>query len=300
MFNSTYRFFNYEPQNDDMAKELEKRIQLFPKLDEKEIERRSKIILNRDDNIVDNRESILEAMVKILQATEPNASYIKFDFRYYQKAHFSSMIFSNISDYWLSYFLNFSKFSQGWFILFNINQSGIKIIQGSKVNDLDNISDITIQKEYGYSTYNLKTLGLKNTEYILNVSHIKNQDLNEKVVWTNFKFNHQGNPYSIIAENVSGLNLDLRAASTYQEIMAKISSSYLFTISIYSLKDSNLNGGKETSGYYKYVDNRGMTGYLDKFQDNIVANYSEPNGHYLEVLGNTQETLNLETASIPN
>ncbi|MFY9590272.1 hypothetical protein [Rickettsia endosymbiont of Halotydeus destructor] len=67
--------------------------------------------------------------------------------------------------------------------------------------------------------------------------------------------------------------------------MAKISSSYLFTINIYALKDSCIIGGKETSGYYKYVDNRTVSGYLDKFEDSTIAYYYDPEGRYLEVVG---------------
>ncbi|EER21629.1 protein phosphatase [Rickettsia endosymbiont of Ixodes scapularis] len=53
-------------------------------------------------------------------------------------------------------FLILSKFHQERFILFNKNEHGIKIIQGNKVQDLDNIEGIKIEQEYGYFSRDIR------------------------------------------------------------------------------------------------------------------------------------------------
>ncbi|GAA5252412.1 hypothetical protein [Candidatus Rickettsia kedanie] len=66
--------------------------------------------------------------------------------------------------------------------------------------------------------YNIKVDGLESAEYVLNFS---DSDKKNAVVGGNLKFNNQGVPFSIIAENVGNIGFDLRAASTFQEIFAK-------------------------------------------------------------------------------
>ncbi|EER21630.1 hypothetical protein REIS_0791 [Rickettsia endosymbiont of Ixodes scapularis] len=46
---------------------------------------------------------------------------------------------------------------------------------------------------------------------------------------------------------------------------------------IYDLKNSHIVGGKDTSGHYEYVNNTNTTGHLDKFQDNEIVFYENPN-----------------------
>lgn len=47
---------------------------------------------------------------------------------------------------------------------------------------------------------------------------------------------------------------------------------------------------KDTSGHYEYVNNTNTTGHLDKFQDNEIVFYENPNGncflgHQPDILG---------------
>ncbi|WP_419235331.1 hypothetical protein [Rickettsia endosymbiont of Nabis limbatus] len=152
-------------------------------------------------------------------------------------------------------FLTLSKFHQERFILFNKNEYGIKIIQGSKIHDLDNIQNIEVTKEYGYSVYNIKANGLEFSEYILNVSNIKNPNYDKTaIVGGNLKFTNQGTFFSIIAENVENIGFDLRAASTIQEMLARCFSYFRFSIKIYDMENSHIIGGKDTSGNYAYVN----------------------------------------------
>ncbi|QQV75257.1 hypothetical protein H6P87_00809 [Rickettsia tillamookensis] len=292
MLNWIYnKIFSYlSPNIESLQKELEKRIVLFPTLSKEEKENRAKIKLMRDADIEVDKSSILEAIVKSLQDIKANAPYILLDLQYYKQIHLGNMMFSNFSsDLLLRMFLTLSKFHQGRFILFNKNEHGIKIIQGNKVHDLDNMEGIKIEQEYGYSVYNIKVDGLESAEYVLNVSNIKALDSNAAVVGGNLKFNNQGVPFSIIAENIENIGFDLRAASTFQEIFAKIFSYFCFSMKIYDLKNSHITGGKDTSGHYEYVNNTNTTGHLDKFQDNEIVFYENPNGNCF--LGNQPEIL---------
>ncbi|MFV9835705.1 MAG: hypothetical protein AB8U28_06665, partial [Rickettsia aeschlimannii] len=110
---------------------------------------------------------------------------------------------------------------------------------------------------------------------------IKSLDSDKKiaVVGGNLKFNNQGVPFSIIAEKVENIGFDLRAASTFQEIFTKMFSYFCFSMKIYNLKNSHIVGGKDTSGHYEYVNNTNTTGHLDKFQDNEIVCYENPNGN---------------------
>ncbi|HJD56000.1 MAG TPA: hypothetical protein LFW21_05135, partial [Rickettsia endosymbiont of Pyrocoelia pectoralis] len=266
----------------DRSDEIEKMLRLFPELSETEKQNRLDVKLMRDTDIEDNKKSILAAIINQLQEIKPNDPYILFDLQNYKQVHLGNMIFSNFSSDWaLHMFLILSKFHQERFILFNKNEYGIKIFQGSKIDDLDNIKNIETEKEYGYSVYNIKVAGLESAEYILNVSNIKSLDFNKSVavVGGNLKFNYQGVPFSIIAENVENIGFDLRAASTFQEIFAKMFSYFRFSMKIYDVENSHIIGGKDTSGNYEYVNNTNTTGHLDKFQDNEVGFYKAPNGN---------------------
>ncbi|MGX6959713.1 MAG: hypothetical protein ACIPMY_00275 [Rickettsia endosymbiont of Pentastiridius leporinus] len=203
-----------------------------------------------------------------------------FDLQHYKQVHLGNMIFSNFSSDWgLWMFLILSKFHQERFILFNKNEYGIKIVQGNKIHDLDNIHTIETEQEYGYSVYNIKIAGLESAEYILNVSNIKSLDYDKSVavVGGNLKFNNHGVPFSIIAENVENIGFDLRASSTFQEICAKMFSYFRFSMKIYDVKNSHIIGGKDTSGNYEYVNNTNTAGHLDKARDNEVGFYEDPN-----------------------
>lgn len=155
--------FNNSPITKNMAKELEKILQLFPELSEVEKQERVDIRLMRDSDIEDDKKSILEAVIKPLQNIKSNDPYILFDFQHYKQVHLGNMIFSSFSSDWaLWIFLTLSKFHQERFILFNKNEYGIKIIQGSKIHDLDNVQNIEVTKEYGYSVYNIKAKNFLN------------------------------------------------------------------------------------------------------------------------------------------
>ncbi|GAA5252413.1 hypothetical protein [Candidatus Rickettsia kedanie] len=58
---------------------------------------------------------------------------------------------------------------------------------------------------------------------------------------------------------------------------------------IYDFKNSHIVGGKDTSGHYGYVNDTNTTGFLDKFQNNEVVFYENPNGNYC--LGNQPDIL---------
>lgn len=286
------------PNIESLREELEKKIEFFPPVSPEEKERRAEVRLMRDNDIEDDKESILEAIVKPLQDIKSNDPYILLDLQHYKQVHLGNMMFSNFSsDLVLWMFLTLSKFHQERFILFNKNEHGIKIIQGNKVHDLDHIEGIKIEQEYGYSVYNIKVNGLESAEYVLNVSDIKSldSDKNVAIVGGNLKFNNQGVPFSIIAENVENVGFDIRAASTFQEIFAKMFSYFRFSIKIYDVKNSHIAGGKDTSGYYEYVNNTNTTGCLDKFQDNEVVFYETNDNCFLgnqpEVLGKLMDVM---------
>lgn len=294
MFHYIYnKIFSYtSPNIDILREELEKILQLFPELSENKKRERAQVRLMRDDDIEDDKKSILEAIIKSLQDIKPNDSYILLDLQHYKQVHLGNMMFSNFSsDSALWMFLILSKFHQGRFILFNKNEHGIKIIQGNKIHDLDKINGIEIEQEYGYLVYNIKVNGLESAEYVLNVSDIKSLDSDQTaaVVGGNLKFNTQRVPFSIIAENVKNVGFDIRAASTFQEIFAKIFSYFRFSIKVYDVKNSHIVGGKDTSGHYEYVNNTNTTGCLHKFQDNEVTFYENPNGNCF--LGNQPDIL---------
>jgi hypothetical protein len=239
--------------------EIAKRVSLFPKLNITEIDRRKQIDINLASSSV--KETILNKLIEAIHLAAENPPFLTVDVRYYKSASLANVIYSNIPDMELPAFLKTSKFNQGLFVLVNVNKDGVDIIPG------DQVTDVT-------KTY-IPRKDLTDSEFVINLSYIMADSHDQKVVSGNWKFT-QGVYVSLIAEEISGIGLDLRAASTWQELIKEH-----YTMPVYDLKGSNLLGGKVTTGKFTYVGNEAISGQLDKFKDSEVICYQDPNGQPL-------------------
>lgn len=243
---------------------LQSRLKIFTDLSQEEIKKRSKLSVPRasiDCKKVTVLSIIVEAF-KNFNNPSPINNFLAFDLRYYAQVNFDSMIFANVSDNSIPVFQRYSKFNQGWFILVNINKNGVKIIPGKGV-EKELAKPIVIPK-----------VGLENVECIFNISHINSTEQGQQVVYGNLKFPANNPTFSIIAEQVSGLGLDLRAASTIQENLARIpliGKKYQFRQTLYDLRNTYLTGGKCTTVCFENIANSGMTGSLAKFEGRVVC-----------------------------
>jgi len=218
------------------------KLQLFPDLEKTEIERRRKINL---DNLGDLEE---EAVVPIIiQRVLDNKSndFITIDLRYYKSVSLGNVIFSNIkSDFDFKTFLLTSKYSQGFFSIFNFGKNSINILPPTTDR---RFADIKIANKYS-----------SDPEIIINVS-------GSGEIGGNMKFSENQN-ISIIADNIiEPSRLDLRESSNIQ-----LHLNRKWIMNFYSVQNSKIVGGKVTNGLFRYINNKDSEIFIDKFTKSII------------------------------
>ncbi|MDA7705085.1 hypothetical protein N8772_01220 [Rickettsiales bacterium] len=222
----------------------QKRVNLFPKLSQKEIKKRqNKSLPTFDNNWHDKNSAAAIIKSSIIDSINNNKKFIEIDLRYYRSVGLGNIMFSAIADEDLSNFLYFSKFDQQFFILFNFSQDRVTIINGQKT-------------PYDFDILYIKG-NIKDKEIIFNVS-------NSKSVQCNIKFTPQQPIFSFLADNIKTAPCDIREISnSLQNFLYNITTlDYIGTdwnMKLFSINGSNYahNGGtpKFTHGLIENVMN---------------------------------------------
>jgi hypothetical protein len=239
--------------------EMSRRYDLFPKLSVKEIARRQKITAHNLGPLSDF--NVVSQIISAIDVVPKNTKLIPVDLRYYHDVHLGNIIISNMKDDWdLENFLSSAKFSQGFFTVINFGAKKITAIPPSHNPD---------QRNY-FQKIEISRSDLVDAELVFNVSNA--QDFHG-----NMKFTHKQH-VSIIADNVKKpYRLDVREASNIQYYLGR-----KWIMSLYSIVGSHLDGGKDTGGFFKLVNNRDVRAIrLDKFSGSEVACYVDEKGQKL-------------------
>src|SRR3989338_1283723 len=232
------------------SSELNARQDLFGKLARKEIARRKKIDLTTYSAL--NHPSVFSKIVEAVKNAEKNARFIPVDLRYYEHVSLGNIKITNLSQSWLDAFLKTSKYSQTFFALINFNSEKITI--APPIFDKD------------FERQEILRDDLAASEIVLDVSHAKRLS-------GNMKFS-SGQKVSIIANQIkTPYRLDLREASNMQFNLDR-----KWIMSVYSINGSSLSGGKDTTGFFRFVNNKNAQIKLDKFNRSTVACYIDANG----------------------
>lgn len=223
---------------------------LFENLSYKEIMKRS----DKDIYLYSKGEdNIIHYLIKAFKKAETNAKFIPIDLRYYRNVNFDNLIISNLPDIAINAFLKISKFTQQTFIMVNISNDKITIIPGQKINYFTKKVVINRNDLYG-------------TEIVFNIS-------DTSFAISNMKFT-AGNVYSIIANDVKDMDLDLRSASNIQNLLGQ-----QWMMPLFSIENSAITKGIYDTGIINFVDNEDTREIkTDKFQGMSVACYNTAQG----------------------
>lgn len=229
--------------------EINQRHQLFLDLFDQEIKKRQKQSLPTTSKI--NEDSVFSKIIQAVKDAPLNSKLIAVDLRYYKKVDLGNIVVSNIKPSLLSTFLKTSKYSQGYFALINFNKAQIKYFP------------VLVNKNFSASQIDRNDL--EEVELVFNVS-------NSKEISGNMKFS-PNMQVSIIADNISKpYRLDLRESSNMQFNLDK-----KWLMNFYSFENSQLIGGKITTGYFKFVNNKNSQIKIHKFKRSTAKCYVEAN-----------------------
>ncbi|MCE3255381.1 MAG: hypothetical protein K0R25_875 [Rickettsiaceae bacterium] len=232
--------------------ELALRYSIFEKLDDEEIARRQTISVHTY-SILDDF-SVFSKIVESVKNAPMNAKMIPVDLRNYLDVGLGNIIITNYaSDTALNIFLHNSKYSQGFFALINFGRSTITLIPPPS-------SEVPTREKI-YRT------DLNDSEIVINVSDAKN-------IAGNMKFS-PNQKTSIIADRIKQpYRLDLRENSNTQFHLGN-----QWIMPVYSVENSDLNGGKVTAGFFQFINNSNSKGIvMDKFDKSEVLCYSDEKG----------------------
>ncbi len=253
IFLSSCSIFSIEKNNFDcqeVDREIELKRSLFKKLTNKELNQRSKIEVPTVSPL--NKLSVFSEIVKEVKNAKKNQKFIAVDLRGYKKVDLGNIVISNSSPTLLYKHLKTSKFSQGFFALININSKSINIYP-PEINKI-------FKKE------KIKRGDLEDLEIIINVSNSEHID-------GNMKFS-LGQKFSLIADNISKpYRLDLREASNMQ-----FNLNRKWIMNLYSIENNKLEGGKITTGLFKYINNKNSKILIHKFDNSSAYCYKDSNG----------------------
>ncbi|MFT6258285.1 MAG: hypothetical protein ACJA0S_000244 [Rickettsiales bacterium] len=243
-----------EHRNPDCSKidqELDLRYDLFAKLSRQEITKRQKINVPTYSALGDL--SVFSKIIEAVLDAPNNAKMIPVDLRSYRNVELGNIVFSNRKNRWLGTTLNTSKYSQGFFVLINFSPDSITI------SPPPNSPFWNHQK--------IATKNLQNAEIIINISDSVSTLSNMKFA-PNMKV-------SIIADRIKNpYRLDLREMSNMQ---FNLGNRWLMPM--FSIEDSSVEGGKDTTGFFKFVNNRNARKMdLHKFYKSEVGCYRDVNG----------------------
>lgn len=236
----------------DGQKELQMRYSLFTKLDEKEIARRKSISVPTVAKL--DELSTFSEIVKAVKNAPENAKFIAIDLRHYHDVELGNIVISNIkSDLAFKKFLKTGKFSQGFFSLINFGKDEIKIFP-PEVNKI-------------FPVQTIKRADLQDVEIVINISDSHN-------FISNMKFT-ENQKVSVIANRIKKpYSADFREASNAQFHFDK-----KWIMSVYSIEENKIIGGKDTAGFFKFVNNRNLKqAEITKFDKSLVRCYLDENG----------------------
>jgi hypothetical protein len=253
IFLSSCSIFTIEKNNFDCQEidhEIELKKSLFKKLSKKELNKRSKIEVPTVSSL--DKLSVFSEIVNAIKNAKANQEFIAVDLRGYKKVDLGNIVIANSSPTLLHQYLRTSKFSQGFFALININSKSIDIYP-PEVNKI-------FKKE------KIKRGDLEDLEIIINVS-------NSEYIDGNMKFS-SGQKFSLIADNIlKPYRLDLREASNMQFNLNK-----KWIMNLYSIENNKLEGGKITTGLFKYINNKNSKILIHKFDNSFAYCYKDING----------------------
>ncbi len=226
--------------------ELNARYSLFDKLSNQEIKKRQSIKIPTISAL--DQVSVFSKIFEAVQNASQDAKMIPVDLRYYDEVALGNIIISNMTESSLEEAVQMSKYSQGFFALLNF---GLK--------------DVTIFPPLTNKIFEKQTLerpDLANSEIVINVSDSGN-------IIANMKFS-DFQKVSIIADRIKEpYRMDLRESRVMRQ---------RWIMPVYSIENSVLNGGKDTAGNIRFVNNKNAKINLDKFDRSSVACYKDISG----------------------
>ncbi|MFT6332774.1 MAG: hypothetical protein ACJAW3_001121 [Lentimonas sp.] len=232
--------------------ELNFRYSLFDKLSENEIQRRH--IIDVPSISALDELSVFSAIIRAVKNSKKNEKIIPVDLRHYKKVFFGNIIIGNISSQiGLRIALQTSKYSQGFFPMINFGDDFISIFPHPAHN--------FFQKQ------RILRDDLQNVEIVINIS-------DSESAGGNMKFTHK-QQISIIANRIKKpYALDLRENSNLQFHLNR-----KWIMPVYSVEESYLKLGKDTAGFFKFVNNKNSRGIaVSKFNKSKVVCYKNDNG----------------------
>jgi hypothetical protein len=246
----------------------QERVILFPKLSQKEIEKRKNKSLPTFDNDWNSKNSVASIIKSsIIDSINHNNKFIEIDLRYYKSVGLGNIMFSRIEDEDLSNFLYFSKFDQQFFILFNFSNDQITIVNGKET-------------PYDFDILYIKG-DAKDKEIIFNVS-------NSESVQCNIKFTPRRPNFSFLADNIKMAPCDIREISnSLQNFLYNITSlDYIsgdWNMKLFSMNGSNYahNGGtpKFTHGLIENIMNENVANLnMGSFKYMKIGDYYNDKG----------------------
>ncbi len=239
--------------------ELGSRYSLFSEVAGEEVKKRSEVNVETVSALEEF--SVVSEIVKSIKSAEKNAKLIPVDLRHYKNVSLGNIIISNISsDRLLEFFLKTSKFSQGFFTIINFNKDAVTIVPPTAAESF--VKNLKREK--------IDRGDLSSAELVLNVSDSQHLGGNMK-----FPSNQK---ISIIADRITmPYRLDVREASNMQ-----FNRNQQWVMSVYSIEESSLIGGKDTTGLFKFVNNKNTKEIkLDKFTGSRAACYTDPSNKKL-------------------
>jgi len=224
---------------------LKERANLFSPLSKKEIAIRKKIKL---DSIMPlDKPSVVAEIVKAINSAPLNAKFIVIDFRYYKEVDLTNIIFASESDANLNSYLLTSKYSQGYFTLFNFGPN--------------NISVFSPELFQAFKTFTINRPDLREAEVVINVNNARN-------LFGNLKFSYQ-RKFSLFSDNIfEPVRLDLREASNMQ-----FNLNNKWIMPVYSLQGTHIKESKISTAQMYYVDNKNSIINNKKFAKSDVSCY---------------------------
>jgi hypothetical protein len=234
--------------------EVNARYKLFSPLSKKEIAARKKINITAYSSL--NELSVFSKIVEAVLDAPKNSKMIAVDLRGYNDVDLGNIVISKIkTDDELEHVLKSSryKYDQGFFALINFNSESVTI------------APPLYHKFFAKSKISLRQ-DLNDVELVINVSDSGN-------VSGNMKFS-PNQKVSILADRIfQPYRVDLRETDNYQFLFDD-----KWIMSVYSITDSQLCGGKKTTGLFKYVNNKNGTITNQKFDRSFAACYTDPSG----------------------
>ena len=228
---------------------IKERENLFTTLSKKEIAIRKKIKL--DSLMPLNKPSVVAKIIEAINSAPLNAKFIAIDLRYYKEVDLTNIIFANESDSNLNSYLLNSKYSQGYFTLFNFGPN--------------NISVFSPEIFQAFKNFKINRPDLREAEVVINTN-------NAQSLFGNLKFASQ-RKFSLFSDNIyEAVRLDLREASSMQ-----FNSDAKWLMPVYSFQGTHLKQSKISTVQMNYVNNKDAVINNKKFAKSDVSCYLSSN-----------------------